>query len=146
MHRSSLTVYILSLFLLINFWNGYSQLPSMCPLGMVLSRCVALSKAMRHSLLQTLRSGVSYNSSSPPPLPPPPYLSSPPQGICIITTHHLYRYTSLDGVADTYPNPALLIPSPSCAGDQTARPPAGAYLPACMLGDQQLERAGRTTS
>jgi len=45
----------------------------------------------------------------------------------------LSRYTSLDGVADTHPNPALLMK----AGGRD-------YLPACMLSDEALERAGRT--
>lgn len=44
-------------------------------------------------------------------------------------------YTSLDGMEDTFPNPALLL-----MGGQTK-----SYLPAHTLKDEGLERAGRTS-
>ena len=55
-----------------------------------------------------------------------------------------FRYTSLDGKEDTRPNPALLVTSPSI-GDSTDKAKGGSkYLPAYMLSDSGLERAGRT--
>ncbi|XP_064383362.1 FAD synthase-like isoform X2 [Halichondria panicea] len=48
-------------------------------------------------------------------------------------------YTSLDGVQDTLPNPALLINNPKALNSDLCD-----YLPAYMLSDEGLERAGRT--
>ena len=44
------------------------------------------------------------------------------------------RYTSLDGRNDTHQNPAL---------QKTDKGGGSGYLPAYMLGDGSLERAGR---
>ena len=61
-----------------------------------------------------------------------------------LITLYPFRYTSLDGKADTRPNPALLVTSPSI-GDSTDKAKGGSkYLPAYMLSDSGLERAGRT--
>lgn len=54
----------------------------------------------------------------------------------------MYRYTSLDGMDDTHPNPALLISAKE--GIASAVSLDQKYLPAFMLGDESLERMGRT--
>ena len=62
-------------------------------------------------------------------------------------------YTSLGKTTDTHPNPALLVEpvvttsasATRATATTTATATAKTYLPAYMLGDWSLERAGRGT-
>ena len=73
-----------------------------------------------------------------------------PVTIVTTTCSHPLRYTSLGSTSDTTPNPALRQSTPATKGrsedvaDGHAHSiNAGAYLPAYMLTDDTLERAGR---
>ena len=59
------------------------------------------------------------------------------------------RYTSLDGMHDTHPNPSLLVTTDSRTNGITLTALGSvegrSYLPAYMLYDEGLERAGRTS-
>ena len=62
----------------------------------------------------------------------------------------LCRYTSLDGMHDTHPNPSLLVAASGGPNGITPTMALGSaegrsYLPAYMLYDEGLERAGRTS-
>lgn len=55
-------------------------------------------------------------------------------------------YTSLGSVSTSKPNPSLLVPpgsAPVVLPGEAGTVAPGAHLPAYMLGDGELERAGR---
>ena len=65
----------------------------------------------------------------------------------------IYRYTSLDGIKDTFPNPALLLKNSENVDEKThsttnskTNTDKCSYLAAYMLTNEGLERAGRSSS
>ena len=68
---------------------------------------------------------------------------------CVFQSYLFCRYTSLDGMHDTHPNPSLLVTTDNRTNGITQTVLGSAegrsYLPAYMLYDEGLERAGRTS-